>query len=84
MKIYLFLNNQIFIYPLFIFAMICFGLCLSTVQPTDKQLPNTDLTVPVKFLANDFSYIVLAIFFICSNVRFPLCVTPFVFFRSLS
>ena len=66
------LNNQILISPLLILAITCLGFNLSTVHPTDRQLPSTDLTVPVKFLANDFSYIVLAIFFTCSNVKFPL------------
>lgn len=49
------LNNQILISPLLILAMSCFGLCLSTVQPTDRHVPKTDLTVPAKFLAKDFS-----------------------------
>jgi hypothetical protein len=49
------LNNQIFISPLLILAITCFGLSLSTVHPTERQLPKTDLTVPVKFFANDFS-----------------------------
>jgi hypothetical protein len=57
---------------LLILAITCLGLSLSTVQPTDKQLPNTDLTVPAKFLASDFSSRVLAIFLTCSRVRFPL------------
>ena len=70
--------------PLFILAMTCLGLSLSTVHPTERQLPKTDLTVPAKFLARDFSSRVLAIFLTCSSVRFPLCVTFLVFFLSRS
>ncbi len=58
--------------PLLILAITCLGFNLSTVHPTERQLPRTDLTVPVKFLASDFSYIALAIFLTCSRVRLPL------------
>jgi hypothetical protein len=48
------------------------GFSLSTVHPTERQLPKTDLTVPARFLAKDFSYKVRAIFLTCSKVKFPL------------
>ena len=51
--------------PLLIFWIRALGLILSTVQPIDKQVPKTDFTVPVRFLAKDFSSTVLAIFFTC-------------------
>lgn len=60
---YISLNNQILSSPLLIFAITCLGFSLSTVQPTDKQVPKTDFTVPVRFLAKDFSSTALAIFF---------------------
>ena len=66
------LNNHILIYPLLILAITCLGLSLSTVHPTERQDPKTDLTVPDKFLANDFYSTALAIFLTCSRVRFPL------------
>lgn len=78
------LNNQILSSPLLILAIICLGFCLSTVHPIERQVPKTDLTVPVKFLARDFSSTALAIFLTCSRVRFPLWVTFLVFFLSLS
>jgi len=81
---YFALNNHILISPLLILAITCFGLSLSTVHPTERQLPKTDFTVPDKFLASDFSSTALAIFLTCSSVRFPLWVTFFVFFLSLS
>lgn len=81
---YICLNNQILISPLLILATICLGLCLSTVHPTDRQLPSTDLTVPARFLASDFYSIARAIFLTCYKVRFPLWVTFLVFFLSRS
>ena len=78
------INFQILISPLLIFWIRAFGLILSTVQPMDRHVPKTDFTVPVKFLARDFSSTVLAIFFTCSRVRLPLCVTFLTFFRSRS
>jgi hypothetical protein len=65
-------NNQIFNSPLLILAITCLGFSLSTVHPTERQLPKTDLTVPARFLAKDFSYKVRAIFLTCSKVKFPL------------
>jgi hypothetical protein len=55
-----------------ILAIIYLGFCLSTVHPIERHVPKTCLTVPAKFLAIDFSSITLAIFLICSKVRFPL------------
>ena len=81
------LNNkgdQILISPLLIFWIRALGLILSTVHPIDRQVPNTDLTVPVRFFARDFSSTVLAIFLTCSRVRFPLWVTFLTFLRSRS
>lgn len=43
------------IYPLVSLAITSFGFCLSTVHPIERQVPKTCLTVPVKFLAIDFS-----------------------------
>ena len=75
---------QTLISPLLILAMTCLGLCLSTVHPSERQVPRTCLTVPWKLLDIDFSSRTLAIFLICSNVRLPLWVTFLTFFLSLS
>jgi len=40
--------------PLLTLAVISFGDLPSTVQPTDKQVPRTYLTVPSKDLDYDF------------------------------
>lgn len=78
------MNDQTLSSLLLILAIICFGFCLSTVQPTDKHDPKTCLTVPANDFAIDFSSITFEIFFTCSKVRFPLCVTFLTFFLSLS
>jgi hypothetical protein len=58
--------------PLVSLAITSFGFCLSTVHPIERQVPKTCLTVPVKFLAIDFSYMTFATFLTCYKVRFPL------------
>ena len=70
--------------PLLIFCITTLGLILSTVHPMERQVPNTDLTVPVRLFAKDLSSTALAIFLTCSRVRLPLWVTFLTFFLSLS
>ena len=77
-------DYQHFSSPLLILAMTCLGLCLSTEQPRERQVPRTCLTVPAKFLAMDFSSIILATFLTCSKVMLPLWFTFLTFFLSLS
>ena len=67
-----------------IFPMIALTGWPSTVVPNDYAVPKTYLTVPVKVLANDFSSTALATLMTYSSVKFPLCLTFFVFFLSLS
>ncbi len=76
--------DQTLISLLLILVINCLGLCLSTVQPRERQVPSTLLTVPEKFLAIDFSSMTLATFLTCSKVRFPLWLMFLTFFLSLS
>jgi hypothetical protein len=73
------ISNQTLSSPLVSLAMTSLGDCLSTVHPMERQVPKTCFTVPVKFLAIDFSSMTLAIFLTCSKVRLPLWVTFFDF-----
>lgn len=70
-------------FPPLISSMRSRGGLPSTVHPTDLQVPNISLTVPLRYFDIDLGLIDRAIETISSNDKFPLCLIFFCLLRSL-
>lgn len=69
--------------PLLTSSMTSWGGLLSTVHPTDWQVPRISLTVPLSVRDMDRGLMARAMLRTSSNERLPLCLTFLTFLRSL-